>query len=125
MAKVMLVSEVKLPGESLYVQELTTRGHNVNQISSPWGKDRPDLSDKLREFNPDAIVLTTASTVPAEHRRGLYEDLRKYGKPIRVIDSDIIGDPIQVSEGDRCINPVTQREGFFQLLAREVDDLVK
>ena len=123
MARVVVVEQVFSPGMILYEMLLQDAGHQVTKARLIHSGRAEDISKRVREA--DVVVLSTTShVIPPERRQAFYEELRTYGKPIVVADTNFWESPIAVTQGDIYLNTFNERNYVHDLLPEAVSSLV-
>ena len=127
----MFVSEIRLGDNCasmnhLYEAILQKNGHKLSKVTIfDYEPTNPDLSDKIKQINPDVIFLATASSIPSEYRNIVYDHLRAFGKPILVGDLALPRyGQLEIAEGDRYINSYNSRDRLHMEIPQALDELL-
>ena len=122
MANVVIVEQVHSPLTWLCEKLLQDEGHRITKAGIIHPQRAEDIGERVRLA--DVVVLATTSHVtPPERRQGFYEELRVYGKPIVVADTNLCEPQIAVVEGDTYINTFSERHSVHKLLPEAVSSL--
>jgi len=124
MVNVVVVEQVLSPGSVLCKILLQDAGHEVTRAGLIPPEKAEDISVRVRQA--DVVVLSTTShVISPERRQGFYEELRTYGKPIVIADTNLCESPIAVDVGDTYIATFSERARFPELLISAVDQASK
>ena len=133
MASVLLVSDIRLGDRNIastitYQLILQRLGHSLTFVPvQKYTPINPDLAQIVADSSPDAIVLATASSVPQEHRRTVYDHLRQYGKPILVADLNVPTsppNPLRIETGDAYVDAFRLAYQIREAMPRALDQLL-